>query len=203
MLVGTFWEHADRPGGQTEPTGCAGPRTSRAALGDNQDRNRLRRRALDDNDLRGLLTWWITPVIQTSPAVQHAFFDIHGIVVFGYVMLRSRSACSPARHRPPPAGDGNHRRRVHRRACRRDAGGPEPLHADRDAARISTPGTRRCAMTSTATGSSPAVRAGAEVSPSTRSTNSGHSSHPGTAIFVALAVSLFTGAIYWARRRIA
>lgn len=34
----------------------------------------------------GMLTWWITPVIQTSgQRFAYIFFDIHGIVVFGYV----------------------------------------------------------------------------------------------------------------------
>ena len=34
----------------------------------------------------GMLTWWITPVIQTSgQRFSYIFFDIHGIVVFGYV----------------------------------------------------------------------------------------------------------------------
>jgi hypothetical protein len=33
----------------------------------------------------GMLTWWITPVIQTSgQRFDFIFFDIHGIVVFGY-----------------------------------------------------------------------------------------------------------------------
>jgi hypothetical protein len=36
----------------------------------------------------GMLTWWITPVIQTSgQRFAYIFFDIHGIVVFGYVMF--------------------------------------------------------------------------------------------------------------------
>ena len=35
-----------------------------------------------------MLTWWITPVIQTSgQRFSYIFFDIHGIVVFGYVMF--------------------------------------------------------------------------------------------------------------------
>ena len=35
-----------------------------------------------------MLTWWITPVIQTSgQRFDFIFFDIHGIVVFGYVMF--------------------------------------------------------------------------------------------------------------------
>jgi hypothetical protein len=36
----------------------------------------------------GMLTWWITPVIQTSgQRFNYIFFDIHGIVVFGYVVF--------------------------------------------------------------------------------------------------------------------
>jgi ABC-type transport system involved in multi-copper enzyme maturation permease subunit len=36
----------------------------------------------------GMLTWWITPVIQTSgQQFGYIFFDIHGIVVFGYVVF--------------------------------------------------------------------------------------------------------------------
>jgi len=36
----------------------------------------------------GMLTWWITPVIQTSgQRFAYIFFDIHGIVVFGYVLF--------------------------------------------------------------------------------------------------------------------
>ena len=36
----------------------------------------------------GMLTWWITPVMATSgQAFGYVFFDIHGIVVFGYVMF--------------------------------------------------------------------------------------------------------------------
>lgn len=36
----------------------------------------------------GMLTWWITPVIQTSgQRFSYVFFDIHGIVVFGYVLF--------------------------------------------------------------------------------------------------------------------
>ena len=36
----------------------------------------------------GMLTWWITPVIQTSgQRFNYVFFDIHGIVVFGYVVF--------------------------------------------------------------------------------------------------------------------
>jgi hypothetical protein len=36
----------------------------------------------------GMLTWWITPVIQTSgQRFGYVFFDIHGIVVFGYVVF--------------------------------------------------------------------------------------------------------------------
>ena len=32
-----------------------------------------------------MLTWWITPVVQTSgQRFEYIFFDIHGIVVFGY-----------------------------------------------------------------------------------------------------------------------
>jgi hypothetical protein len=35
-----------------------------------------------------MLTWWITPVIQTSgQRFSYIFFDIHGIVVFGYVVF--------------------------------------------------------------------------------------------------------------------
>jgi ABC-type transport system involved in multi-copper enzyme maturation permease subunit len=35
-----------------------------------------------------MLTWWITPFIQTSgQRFSYIFFDIHGIVVFGYVMF--------------------------------------------------------------------------------------------------------------------
>jgi ABC-type transport system involved in multi-copper enzyme maturation permease subunit len=36
----------------------------------------------------GMLTWWITPVIQTSgQRFAYVFFDIHGFVVFGYVLF--------------------------------------------------------------------------------------------------------------------
>jgi ABC-type transport system involved in multi-copper enzyme maturation permease subunit len=36
----------------------------------------------------GMLTWWITPVIETSgQRFSYIFFDIHGIVVFGYVLF--------------------------------------------------------------------------------------------------------------------
>ncbi|HET6949162.1 MAG TPA: hypothetical protein VFI47_02245 [Acidimicrobiales bacterium] len=36
----------------------------------------------------GMLTWWITPVIQTSgQRFDFIFFDIHGIVVFGYTIF--------------------------------------------------------------------------------------------------------------------
>ena len=36
----------------------------------------------------GMLTWWITPVIRTSgQRFNYIFFDIHGIVVFGYVVF--------------------------------------------------------------------------------------------------------------------
>ena len=36
----------------------------------------------------GMLTWWITPVIETSgQQFSYIFFDIHGIVVFGYVLF--------------------------------------------------------------------------------------------------------------------
>jgi hypothetical protein len=36
----------------------------------------------------GLLTWWITPVIQTSgQRFAYVFFDIQGVVVFGYVLF--------------------------------------------------------------------------------------------------------------------
>jgi len=36
----------------------------------------------------GMLTWWITPVMQTSgQQFSYVFFDIHGIVVFGYVLF--------------------------------------------------------------------------------------------------------------------
>jgi len=36
----------------------------------------------------GMLTWWITPVIQTSgQRFNYIFFDIHGIVVFGYAVF--------------------------------------------------------------------------------------------------------------------
>jgi ABC-type transport system involved in multi-copper enzyme maturation permease subunit len=36
----------------------------------------------------GMLTWWITPVIQTSgQRFAYIFFDIHGIVVFGYALF--------------------------------------------------------------------------------------------------------------------
>jgi ABC-type transport system involved in multi-copper enzyme maturation permease subunit len=36
----------------------------------------------------GMLTWWITPVIETSgQQFSYVFFDIHGIVVFGYVVF--------------------------------------------------------------------------------------------------------------------
>jgi ABC-type transport system involved in multi-copper enzyme maturation permease subunit len=35
-----------------------------------------------------MLTWWITPVIETSgQRFAYIFFDIHGIVVFGYVLF--------------------------------------------------------------------------------------------------------------------
>jgi ABC-type transport system involved in multi-copper enzyme maturation permease subunit len=35
-----------------------------------------------------MLTWWITPAIQTSgQRFAYVFFDIHGIVVFGYVVF--------------------------------------------------------------------------------------------------------------------
>ena len=36
----------------------------------------------------GLLTWWITPVMQTSgQRFTYVFFDMHGIVVFGYALF--------------------------------------------------------------------------------------------------------------------
>jgi hypothetical protein len=36
----------------------------------------------------GMLTWWITPAIQTSgQRFDFVFFDIHGVVVFGYVVF--------------------------------------------------------------------------------------------------------------------
>jgi ABC-type transport system involved in multi-copper enzyme maturation permease subunit len=36
----------------------------------------------------GMLTWWITPVIETSgQGFSYIFFDIHGLVVFGYVLF--------------------------------------------------------------------------------------------------------------------
>ena len=36
----------------------------------------------------GMLTWWITPVIQTSgQRFDFSIFDIHGIVVFGYTIF--------------------------------------------------------------------------------------------------------------------
>ena len=36
----------------------------------------------------GMLTWWITPVMQTSgQRFAYIFFDIHGIVVFGYTLF--------------------------------------------------------------------------------------------------------------------
>lgn len=36
----------------------------------------------------GMLTWWITPAIETSgQRFDYIFFDIHGIVVFGYVLF--------------------------------------------------------------------------------------------------------------------
>jgi len=36
----------------------------------------------------GMLTWWITPVMQTSgQRFDYIFFDIHGIVVFGYTIF--------------------------------------------------------------------------------------------------------------------
>jgi hypothetical protein len=36
----------------------------------------------------GMLTWWITPVNQTTgQRFDYIFFDIHGIVVFGYVVF--------------------------------------------------------------------------------------------------------------------
>ena len=36
----------------------------------------------------GMLTWWITPVMQTSgQRFAYIFFDIHGIVVFGYALF--------------------------------------------------------------------------------------------------------------------
>ena len=36
----------------------------------------------------GMLTWWITPIIQTSgQGFNYVFFDIHGFVIFGYVLF--------------------------------------------------------------------------------------------------------------------
>jgi hypothetical protein len=36
----------------------------------------------------GMLTWWIAPVMRTSgQQFSYVFFDIHGIVVFGYVVF--------------------------------------------------------------------------------------------------------------------
>jgi hypothetical protein len=36
----------------------------------------------------GMLTWWITPIIQTSgQGFNYIFFDIYGFVVFGYVLF--------------------------------------------------------------------------------------------------------------------
>ena len=36
----------------------------------------------------GMLTWWITPVMQTSgQRFAYMFFDLHGIVVFGYTLF--------------------------------------------------------------------------------------------------------------------
>ena len=49
----------------------------------------------------GMLTWWITPVIKTSgQRFAYIFFDIHGVVVFGYALFALASASSPA---PSPA----------------------------------------------------------------------------------------------------
>ena len=36
----------------------------------------------------GMLTWWITPIVDTSgQKFTYVFFDIHGIVVFGYMVF--------------------------------------------------------------------------------------------------------------------
>jgi hypothetical protein len=174
----------------------------------------------------GLLTWWITPVIQTSgQRFNYIFFDTQGIVVFGYVgfalalgvlagavtgrllpamatvvvgfigvrvavMLAARPHYLPAETRRLPELDTAYSQ------MRND------LHGDWIVASHSAVDRVECPA-----GASDCVREGLDRAYEVLTI------HPArhfwafqgieTAIFVALAVGLLTGAIYWTRRRIA
>ena len=79
----------------------------------------------------GMLTWWITPVIQTSgQRFDFSIFDIHGIVVFGYDLRVGARRLRRRRHRPAPDSDGHHRRRVPGRSAGRHAGCAAELPAN-------------------------------------------------------------------------
>ena len=154
----------------------------------------------------GLLTWWITPVIQTSgQRFSYVFFDIHGIVVFGYVMfalaLGVFAGAVTGRLLPAMATTvvGFIGVRVAVMLAARNHYMPTETRRTPDLDTVYSQ------MRNDLHGDwivASHVRAGAEVL----------TIHPvdqfwafqaiETAIFVVLAVGLFTGAIYWTRRRI-
>jgi ABC-type transport system involved in multi-copper enzyme maturation permease subunit len=154
----------------------------------------------------GLLTWWITPVIQTSgQRFAYIFFDIHGIVVFGYVMfalaLGVFAGAVTGRLLPAMATTvvGFIGVRVGVMLAARD--------------RYMATETRRLPLLDTGY---PQIRNdlnGDWIVASHAGANTGILTvHPANqfwafqaiemAIFVALAVGLLTGAIYWTRRRV-
>ena len=155
----------------------------------------------------GMLTWWITPVIQTSgQRFDYIFFDIHGVVVFGYVVfalaLGVFAGAVTGRLLPAMATTvvGFIGVRVAVMLAARDR------YLPTETRRLPQLDTDYSQMRNDLQGdwivASRPVR-GSEVL----------TIHPAhqfwafqaieTAIFVALAVGLLTGAIYWTRRRIA
>jgi ABC-type transport system involved in multi-copper enzyme maturation permease subunit len=154
----------------------------------------------------GMLTWWITPFIQTSgQRFSYVFFDIHGIVVFGYVMFAlALGVCAGAvTGRLLPAMATTLVGFIGVRVL--------VMLAARD--RYMATETRRLPQLDTAY---PTMRNDLNgdwiVATRTGANTEILTVHPAhqfwafqaieTAIFVALAVALLIGSIYWIRRRI-
>ena len=155
----------------------------------------------------GMLTWWITPVIQTSgQRFNYIFFDIHGIVVFGYVVfaLALGVFAGAVTGRLLPAMATTVVGFIGVRLAR-DAGGPRSLHGDRD---TPPPESRHRVLADAQRPQRRLDRRQPRRQPAPRCSRS---TPPDqfwafqaieTAIFVALAIALLIGSIYWVRRRI-
>ena len=165
-----------------------------------------------------MLNWWISPVMQTSgQRFEYIFFDIHGIVVFGYAMfalaLGIFAGAVTGRLLPAMATVvvGFVATRLVVTLVARDH------YLPTETRRISVAGRARVTATSngtccTATGYEAALRGRLGCPAGAADCGETLTLHPAshfwafqsieTAIFVALAISLLLATIYWIRRRI-